>query len=137
MSFSVFRVSLRNATVAPLRRASAQAPNCNKILFRNTFSRKYSTPPPSPEAKSGYLRYITFGAAFIAAGLGYYYFDIVSGKEAGTAIKSGIQAAKVKANFVPTKGDYIKVNQTPFFLFRLSLISSVLRAGIQQGCRPH
>ena len=113
MSFSVFRASLRNATVAPLRRTAAQAPNCNKILLRNTFSRKYSTPPPSPESpqpKSGAGRYIGVGAVVIGFGLGYYYFDGFFGKETHTAVKSGIQAAKVKVNFTPSKQDYINVN---------------------------
>ena len=128
MSFSVFRASLRNASVAPLRRSAAQAPNCNKLLFRNTFSRKYSTPPPSPQPKSGNGLYIGIGVAVAGFGLAYYYYDTVSGKEAGTAVKSGIQAAKVKVNFVPTKEDYIKVNQTLFFLFRLSDLLCI-------GCR--
>ena len=136
MSFSIFRASLRSANVAPLRRTAAQAPNCNKILFRNTFNRKYSTPPPSPKAKSSTGLYIGIGAVVVGSGLAYYYYDTVSGKEAGTAVKSGIQAAKVKVNFVPTKEDYIKVNQKLLFLFRLSLISSVLGVGIQQN-RPH
>jgi cytochrome c peroxidase len=114
MSFSVFRASLRSATVTPLRRTAAQAPNCNKILLRNTFSRKYSTPPPSsspsPQPKSSAGLYVGVGAAVIGLGLAYYYVDTVSGKETGTAVKSGIQAAKVKVNFVPSKQDYINVN---------------------------
>jgi hypothetical protein len=128
MSFSVFRASLRNATVAPLRRTATQAPNCNKILFRNTFSRKYSTPPPSPPKASGPGRYIGLGAAVIGLGLAYYYTEGLFSKEAGTAVKSGIQAAKVKVNFVPTKEDYIKASQMPFFLFRLSDLFCI-------GCR--
>jgi hypothetical protein len=41
MPFSVFRAaSLRNATVAPLRRTATQAPNCIKVLFRSTLNRK-------------------------------------------------------------------------------------------------
>lgn len=135
MSLSVFRASLRNA--APVRRITAQAPNCNKILLRNTFSRKYSTPPPSPQPKSRSGLFVGAGAAVIGFGLAYYYFDTVSGKEAGTAVKSGVQAAKVKANFVPTKEDYIKVNQVPFFLFGLSLISWILGLGLQQNCSHH
>lgn len=138
MSFSVFRTaSIRNATVAPLRRAAAQAPNCNKILFRNTFSRRYSTPPPSPQAKSNTGLYIGIGAAVAGLGLAYYYLDTVSGKEAGTAVKSGVQAAKVKVNFVPSKEDYIKVDQALFFLYELPLISCVMRIGIQQNRRHH
>jgi cytochrome c peroxidase len=111
MSSSVFRASLRNAAVTPLRRGAAQAPNCNRILLRNTFSRKYSTPPPSPQAKSGKTTglYIGIGAAVAGLGLAYYYYDTVSGKEVGTAVKSGVQAAKVKVNFVPSKQDYINV----------------------------
>jgi len=115
MSFSVFRAPLRNATAAPLRRvATAQTPNCNKVLFRNTFSRKYSTPPPPP-AKSGSGLYVGIGAAAAGLGLAYYYYYTVSGKEADTAVKSGIQSAKVKANFVPSKEDYIKVDQNLSF----------------------
>ena len=118
MSFSVFRAPLRNATVAPLRRTAAQAPNCNKIVFRNTFNRKYSTPPPSPKAKSGTGLYLGVGAAAVGFGLAYYYYDTVIGKEAGTAVKSGVQAAKVKVNFVPTKEDYIKVKSNPTLSFQ-------------------
>ena len=120
MSFSVFRAPLRNAAVAPLRRTAIQAPNCNRILFRNTFSRKYSTPPPSPPPpkSSSSARYIGLGAAVIGVGLAFYFSEAIIGKEAGTAVKSGIQAAKVKANFVPTKEDYIRVNQMLFCLFQ-------------------
>jgi cytochrome c peroxidase len=107
MSLSIFRAPLRNAA-APLRRAAiAQAPNCNRALFRNAFNRKYSTPPP-PQTKSSTGLYVGV-AAVVALGVAYYYYDTVSGKEAGTAVKSGIQAAKVKVNFVPSKEDYIKV----------------------------
>ncbi|KAF8149457.1 cytochrome c peroxidase [Crassisporium funariophilum] len=104
MSFSAFR----NATAAPLRRAAARA--STKPQFRNTFNRKFSTPPPpGPEAKSSSTGlYLGLGAA-AAGGLAYYFYATTSGKEAGTAIKSGVQVAKVKANFVPTKEDYIKV----------------------------
>ena len=131
MSFSVFRTSLRSgATVAPLRRTVIQqAPNnCNRILFRNTFNRKYSAgstpPPPPPKSSSNPGLYIGVGAAVIGVGLAVYFSDTIFGKEAGTAVKSGIQAAKVKANFVPTKEDYIKVSQKfLFFQTLLSLIS--------------
>jgi hypothetical protein len=134
MSFSVFRASLRSAAVAPLRRTAAQAPNCNKILFRNTLSRKYSTestpPPLSPQFKAKLKLYIGIGAALaVVTSLSFnYYYEhyIASGKEIATAAKSRVQAAKVKVNFVPSKEDYIKVNQSLFFLLRLSLISSVL-----------
>lgn len=116
MSFSVFRAPLRSAT---LRRGIAQTPtNCNKALFRNTLSRKYSTPPPpTPQAKSGTGLYVGVGLAIAGLGLGYYYYDTASGKVAGTAVKSGIQTAKVKANFVPSKEDYIKVSKLNNILF--------------------
>ncbi|KAF8800184.1 cytochrome c peroxidase [Phlegmacium glaucopus] len=109
MSFSLFRrAPLRNATAAPLRRAATA--HTNKVLFRNTFNRKYSTPPPPPpQAKSGPGLYVGIGAAAAGLGLAYYYYYTVSGKEADTTIKSGIQAAKVKANFVPSKEDYVKI----------------------------
>lgn len=137
MSFSVFRTSLRSgATVAPLRRTVIQqAPitNCNRILFRNTFNRKYSagssTPPPSspppPKSSSNPGLYIGVGAAVIGVGLAVYFSDTIFGKEAGTAVKSGIQAAKVKANFVPTKEDYIKVSQKMPFFFTLGPLSDL------------
>lgn len=130
MSFSVFRAPLRNTTAASLRRvAIAQAPSCNRVLFRNTFSRKYSTPPP--QAKSGTGLYIGVGAV-VALGLGYYYYDTVISKEAGKAVQSGIPA---KA-FVPTKEDYIKVDQSTTYP-AFSLICCALGVGIQQNCPHH
>jgi hypothetical protein len=128
MSFSVLRAPLRTATATPFRRAAtAQAPNFNRVLLRTTFNRKYSTPPPPPpQAKSGTGLYVGVGAA-VVLGLTYYYYDTVSSKEAGTAVKSGVQAAKA---FVPSTADYIKVDQKGYsFPFRLPLISCVL------GCR--
>jgi len=104
MSFSALRTPLRSAAANPLRRA-AQLP---KGQFRSNFNRKFSTPPPPPPAKSSTGLYLGVGA-LAAAGLGYYFYATESGKEAATAGKSGLQAAKVKANFVPTKEDYIKV----------------------------
>ena len=116
MSFTVFRASLRNAAVAPLRRAGlAETSSRNKLLFRNTFNRKYSTPPPS-EAKSGSGLYIGIGAA-AAVGLAYYYYSTASSKEAGTVVKSAVQAVKAKAKFVPSKEDYIQVDQNTLFSF--------------------
>lgn len=110
MSFSVFRAPLRTASATPFRRAATtQAPNFNRVLLRTTFNRKYSTPPPPPppRAKSGTGLYLGVGAA-VVLGLTYYYYDTVSSKEAGTAVKSGVQAAKV---FVPSTADYIKVDR--------------------------
>ncbi|KAH9484886.1 heme peroxidase [Psilocybe cubensis] len=104
MSFSVFRASFRNPAANPLRRAT-QLP---KAQFRVKFTRNFSTPPPAAEAKSNTALYAGLGAA-AAGGIAYYFYATNSGKEAGTAVKSGVQAAKVSANFVPTKEDYIKV----------------------------
>ncbi|KIM45543.1 class II peroxidase [Hebeloma cylindrosporum] len=108
MSFSVFRTSLRSARAANplLQRRAAQLP---KAQFRAEFNRKFSTPPPGPGAKSSNTTlYLGLGAA-AAGGLAYYFYNTDGGKEAGTAVRSGAQAAKVAANFVPTKDDYTKV----------------------------
>ena len=108
MSFSVFRTSLRSARAnsLPLRRGAQQLP---RAQFRATFNRNFSTPPPGPGAKSSNtILYLGLGAA-AAGGLAYYFYNTESGKEAGTAIRSGAQAGKVAANFVPTKDDYTKV----------------------------
>jgi cytochrome c peroxidase len=48
--------------------------------------------------------YVGIGAV-VAAGVAFYAFS----DSGNTAIKSGVQAAKVKVNFVPTKDDYQKV----------------------------
>jgi len=104
MSFSVFRTSLRSAAANPLRRGALP-----RAQFRASFNRKFSTPPPPPEAKSSNtILYVGLGVA-AAGGLAYYFYNTESGKEAGTAVRSGVQAAKVAANFVPTKQDYQKV----------------------------
>ncbi|KAF9568162.1 cytochrome c peroxidase [Agrocybe pediades] len=107
MSFSALRAPLRNARVAnPLKRVSPFP----KAQFRASFARNYSTPPPAGEAakSSSTGLYLGLGGA-AAAGLAYFFFATDSGKETGTSVKSGVQSAKVAANFVPTKEDYIKV----------------------------
>lgn len=107
MSFSVFRTSLRSARANPLllRRGAQQLP---RAQFRVAFNRNFSTPPPGGAKSSNTALYLSLGAA-AAGGLAYYFYNTESGKEAGTAIRSGAQAAKVAANFVPTKDDYTKV----------------------------
>ena len=88
-----------------------------RTTFRTTFHRKYSEqttpPPPAPEAKSSNTAlYFSLGAAAVGAA-GYYFYST----NAENAVKSGVQAAKVKANFVPTKEDYQKVTHfAPGFL---------------------
>jgi cytochrome c peroxidase len=121
MSFSVFRTSLRSARANPLLRRGAQ--QLPRAQFRSAFNRNFSesTPPPDSGAKSSNtLLYLGLGAA-AAGGLAYYFYNTESGKEAGTAIRSGVQAAKVATNFVPTKDDYTKVGV--FFLLTLKAVS--------------
>ena len=107
MSFAALRLSLRKTAVpAPSRAARA-------ARIRAPAVRKYSTetplPPPSPKASNTTL-YAGLGAAALG-GVAFWVYTSSSdsAKAAGTALKSGAQAAKVAANFVPTKEDYIKV----------------------------
>lgn len=107
MSFAALRVSLRKAAVpAPSRAARA-------ARFRAPAVRKYSTetpPPPPPPKSSNTALYAGLGAAALG-GVAFWIYTSSSdsAKVAGTAVKSGTQAAKVAANLVPTKEDYIKV----------------------------
>ncbi|KIP06974.1 class I heme peroxidase [Phlebiopsis gigantea 11061_1 CR5-6] len=107
MSFAALRVSLRKAAVpAPSRAARA-------ARFRAPAVRKYSTetpPPPPPPKSSNTTLYAGLGAAALG-GVAFWVYTSSSdsAKVAGTAVKSGAQAAKVAANLVPTKEDYIKV----------------------------
>lgn len=69
--------------------------------FRSTF-RKYSTTPPhSDKSSTGLL--IGIGAIAGVGGAAYYLYGNQN------AVKSGVQVAKVKAHFVPTKEDYQQV----------------------------
>ncbi|KAF8907817.1 cytochrome c peroxidase [Gymnopilus junonius] len=79
MSFSVFRAPLRNAAAA------------NPILLGKNY-----TPSPAPEAKSSNTT-LYVGLGVVAAGaLTYYFYS----SNAENAVKSGLQVAKVKTNFV-------------------------------------
>ncbi|TFK44140.1 heme peroxidase [Crucibulum laeve] len=99
---SFLRASARAA--APLRQAAARnTTQIPRAQFRASF-RKFSTEVPKP--KSNTVLYA--GIAVVAAGGAYYIFSD-AGKEAGTVVKSGVQAAKAKSGFVPSKEDYIKV----------------------------
>ena len=105
MAFNAFRTSFRSAAANPLRRTA----QVNRTVFRSNF-RRYSTPPASEPTKSSSTGiYVGIGLA-AAGGLAYYFYATTSGKEAATTAGSAIQAAKVKVNFVPSKGDYIKVS---------------------------
>ena len=103
MSFAALRAPVRRAAFAPVAR-SARAP------VRTSF-RKYST-PPTPESK-GSFPWLAVALGGVGAIAGSYLYNAVSsGQDAGTAVKSGVQAAKVAANFVPSKEDYQKVGET-------------------------
>ncbi|KAJ8488883.1 hypothetical protein ONZ45_g13780 [Pleurotus djamor] len=100
MSFSSF---LR----APARRAAFSVSVSRAPLRNQTAFRKFSTPAPdAPQAKSNTALYATLGAVTVGA-VGYWLYT--SSDDAATAVKSGVQAGKVAANFVPTKEDYQKV----------------------------
>jgi cytochrome c peroxidase len=98
-----------------LRRSIANNTSNNArfaIRQRVPAARTYSTiPPPLPSAgKSNTALYVGLGV-LLAAGAGYYVFTSSdpNAREAATALKSGVQSAKSKLNYVPTKEDYQKV----------------------------
>ncbi|EGO00213.1 hypothetical protein SERLA73DRAFT_180679 [Serpula lacrymans var. lacrymans S7.3] len=99
MSFSALR--------APVRRTAFSA-SFRRSELRSSSFRKFSTPPPA--AKSNAALYAGLGVAAFG-GIAFYLYTSSSdtSKEAATALKSGAQAAKVAANFTPTKEDYQKV----------------------------
>lgn len=108
MSLATLRTSLRKAA------APAPAVARSRAAFRRAPAfRKYSTeappPPPAPKGSNTTL-YAGLGAAALG-GVAFWIYasSSDSAKTAGTAVKSGVQSAKVAANFVPTKADYIKV----------------------------
>ena len=102
-----------------LRIAARRIPNVARptlqaraSAFRSPAFRRFSTETPPPPKKSNTGLYAGVGAA-VVGGVALWIFssDSDAAKSAGTAFKSGAQSAKVAANFVPTKEDYIKVNQ--------------------------
>ncbi|KAF5383440.1 hypothetical protein D9757_006083 [Collybiopsis confluens] len=101
MSFSLLRAPIRRAA---LPKSFPRTQLANQIRIS---SRRFSTPPPEagPAPKSNTILYVGIGAVFVAAGVAYFTLS----DSGSTAVKSGVQAAKVKANFVPTKEDYQKV----------------------------
>ena len=100
MFLSLFRAPLRQAALTGAR-------SLPKAQFRASF-RNYSTTPP-PAAKSNKSIWIGLGAVAGVGGLAFYFYE-----NERNAVKSGIQVAKVKANFVPTKDDYQKVGWVLF-----------------------
>ena len=95
MFLSLFRAPLRQAALTGTR-------SIPRAQLRASF-RKYSTTPP-PAAKSNTTLWIGLGAVAGVGGLAFYFYE-----NERNAVKSGIQVAKVKANFAPTKDDYQKV----------------------------
>lgn len=94
-------------TRAPLYRGVvAVRPNLARASARKFTTPTDSTPPP----KSGRSLYVGLGIGAVALIGGALYVSSTS-DDAGTAAKSAIQAAKVAANFTPTKEDYQKVRQ--------------------------
>ncbi|ETW81091.1 heme peroxidase 3 [Heterobasidion irregulare TC 32-1] len=94
---SSFRASARRAAFS-----SARVP---KGPLRSAY-RKYSTEPEAPKSKTGL--YAGIGALAVGGGLALYFYSS-SPDTLATSAKSGAQAVKVAANFVPTKEDYQKV----------------------------
>ena len=133
MSFAAVRLALRRPAAPRLAYAAPRA----RAVPRNPAFRRYnssqSTPPPPASEPKTSSNLPIFAAIAIAVGAGgfYYYSTTDSGKEAGTAIKSGVQAGKVAANFVPTKEDYIKVRRAHS---SASVGAEHSALGVQQDC---
>ena len=102
MSFAALRASARRVNVA------ASAGRLPRTALRNPAFRKYSTEAPKKSSNAALIGAVGV-AALGGAAFWVYASSSDSAKEAGTAFKSGAQAAKVAANFVPTKEDYQKV----------------------------
>ena len=103
MFSSAIRSSLRSSSRLTARSA---APN-RVSAFRSSGFRKYST--EAPKSSSNGLLWAGVGAAAVGGVAWYLYSSDDAVKGAETALKSGVQSAKVAANFVPTKADYQKV----------------------------
>ena len=103
MFSSAVRSSLRSSSRLTARSA---APN-RASAFRNSGFRKYST--ETPKSSSNALLWAGLGTAALGGVAWYLYSSDDAVKGAETALKSGVQSAKVAANFVPTKEDYQKV----------------------------
>ena len=103
MFSSAIRSSLRSSS-----RLTARSAAPNKVsAFRTSGFRKYST--ETPKSSSNTLLWASVGAAAVGGIAWYLYSSDDAVKGAETALKSGVQSAKVAANFVPTKDDYQKV----------------------------
>ena len=106
MSFAAFRTSARKAW------APAPVAARTRVALRSNAFRRFATesaPPPQAPKSNNNLLYVGIGAAAIGGVTWYIFSDSDAAKVAGTAVKSGAQAAKVAANFTPSKEDYLKV----------------------------
>ena len=126
MSLAALRSSFRNRTPFPTAALRTQSASANgRGILRNSaqFRRRFfSTEPPVEPKKSNTALFAGLGLAAVG-GIAFYVYTSQSdtAREAGTALKSGAQAAKVAANFVPTKDDYQKVI-SPALLYYYSLV---------------
>jgi cytochrome c peroxidase len=102
-----FKALLR---AAPLRQAALTGSRTARVGFSRAAFRKYSTevPPAAKKSNNGLL--IGLGAVAGIGGVAYYVYA-----NERNELKSGVQAAKVKANFVPTQEDYQKVHSSLHF----------------------
>ena len=106
MSLAALRASARRTALPKSTSTVARARLTPRGPVARRFNSTQSTPPPAKRSNIGLFAVLGLGAA----GAGYYFYsqsDAV--KSAETAVKSGVQAAKVAANFVPTQADYVKV----------------------------
>lgn len=132
MSFAALRASARRAG------AAAPAARASRTVLRNPAFRKFSTEvPPTPKKSSNAALLGALGAAAVG-GVGFWIYTSSSdsAREAGTAVKSGVQAAKVAANYVPTQEDYQKVGRgsvRPRHVEGVGVDSGV-PAGVQPRC---
>lgn len=105
MFSSAIRSSLRSSS-----RLAARPAAPNRIsAFRSSGLRRYST--EAPKSSSNTLLWTSIGVAAVGGVAWYIYSSDDAVKGAETALKSGVQSAKVAANFVPSKEDYQKVGR--------------------------
>ncbi|KAJ7745486.1 heme peroxidase [Mycena maculata] len=101
MSFALLRASVRRTALR------AAAPRVAPKAAPRAAFRKFSTPPPTPEAAKSNTGLIVGVVAAVVAGGGYYYFS--SSGEVSNAVKGGVQSIKAATKFTPSQQDYQKV----------------------------
>ena len=120
---------------ASTRRAALPGPSAaragTRSAFRASAFRRYSSetpnPSPNPAPKSSHTAlYAGIGAAVLGGvAIWVYTSESDAAKKAGTSVRSGVQAAKVAANYVPTKEDYIKVGQGHYYGLRVLIFNTL------------